>query len=254
MDNSIGRLAVDTTGLRETLTGYSADYGSLLGAINRRLAVGGRWLIANTVGGNSTAEPVVRNGVSYLEEFALRPMSANHVQFDDLSATLRYRRQISDGKAYEILDTLPTNGDASDPRMQMASLAMYYAVADPDLSFLMVNGGNEPASSWKRHWIGAAEFDVGRPLGKHTIVATGADPADRSLTYKVYGRQYENALVLYKPLSYTRGEVGGIGSATATTHRLDGWYRVVERRRVARARVNQVSLRNGEGVVLAKSA
>lgn len=254
VDNSIGRLAVDTSGLRESLTGYSADYGSLLGAINRRLAVGGRWLIANTVGGNSTAEPVVRNGVSYLEEFALRPLAANHVQFDDLAATLRYRRQISGGKAYEILDTLPTNGDASDPRMQLASLAMYYAVADPDLSFLMVNGGNEPASSWRRHWIGAVEFDVGRPLARHTVFAVGQDPADRSLAYKVYGREYENALVLYKPLSYTRGETGGIGGATATTHRLDGWYRVVNADGSLGARVNQVTLRNGEGVILAKAA
>ncbi|HET6575810.1 MAG TPA: hypothetical protein VFG68_19570 [Fimbriiglobus sp.] len=254
VDNSIGRLAVDTSGLRESLTGYSADYGSLLGAINRRLAVDGRWLIANTVGGNSTAEPIVRNGVSYLEEFALRPLAANHVQFDDLAATLRFRRQISGGKAYEILDTLPANGDADDPRVQLASLAMYYAVADPDLSFLMVNGGNEPASSWRRHWIGAAEFDVGRPLGRHTVVAEGQDPADRSLAYKVYGREYENALVLYKPLSYTRGETGGIGSATATTHRLDGWYRVVNADGTLGERVNQVSLRNGEGVILAKTA
>jgi hypothetical protein len=138
--------------------------------------------------------------------------------------------------------------------MQLASLAMYYTLADPDLSFLMVNGGNEPASSWKRHWIGAVEFDVGRPLGKHTIVAKGRDPADRSLVYKVYGRRYENALVLYKPLSYTRGETGGIGAATATTHRLDGWYRVVAADGSLGARVNQVTLRNGEGVVLAKSA
>ena len=254
VDNSIGRLAVDTSGLRESLTGYSGDYGSLLGAINKRLAVGGRWLIANTVGGNSTAEPVVRNGVSYLEEFALRPLSANHVQFDDLSATLRYRRQISGGKAYEILDTLPSNGDASDPRMQIASLAMYYTLADPDLSFLMVNGGNEPASSWKRHWIGAAEYDVGRPTGKHSVFAEGRDPTNESLVYKVYGRRYENALVLYKPLSYTRGETGGIGSATATTHRLDGWYRVVNADGSLGARVNQVTLRNGEGAVRAKSA
>ncbi len=37
VDNSIGRLAVDPTGIKESLSGYAADYGSLLGAINRRL-------------------------------------------------------------------------------------------------------------------------------------------------------------------------------------------------------------------------
>ncbi len=255
VDNSIGRLAVDTSGLRESLTGYSADYGSLLGAINRRLSADGRGLIANTVGGNASAEPIARNGVSYLEEFALRPLSANHVQFDDLAATLRYRRQLSGGKAYEILDTLPTNGvDAANPRMQISSLAMYYTLADPDVSFLMVNGGNEPASSWKRHFIAAAEFDVGRPLGGYEVVDSGKDPADGSLAYKVYGREYENALVLYKPVSYTRGQSGGIGADTATDYRLDGWYRVVNADGSLGKRVNQVSLRNGEGVVLARAA
>jgi hypothetical protein len=254
VDNSIGRLAVDPTGLKESLTGYSADYGSLLGTINKRLAVDGRWLIANTVGGNASAEPVVRNGVSYLEEFALRPMSANHVQLDDLMATVNYRRQISNGRAYEILDTLPTNGvDANDPRMQTGSLAMYYLIADPNLSFLMVNGGNEPASGWQRHWIGAVTFDVGKPRGKASVVATGQDPANQALTYKVYGRQYDNALVLFKPLSYTRGQSGGIGSNTATVHKLDEWYRIVNADGSLGDRVNQVSLRNGEGVILARS-
>ncbi len=255
VDNSIGRLAVDPAGVREPLTNYSADYGSLLGAINRRLAVGGRWLIANTVGGNASAEPIVRNGVSYLEEFALRPLSANHVQLDDLMATLSYRRQLSGGKAYEILDTLPTNGvDATDPRMETSSLAMYYLVADPNLSFLMVNGGNEPASSWTRHWIGAVTYDVGRPLGAAAVVATGQDPANRGLVYKVYGRRYENALVLYKPVSYTRGVSGTTADATATVHRLDGWYRIVNADGSLGPRVNQVALRNGEGVILAKAA
>ena len=36
----------------------------------------------------------------------------------------------------------------------------------------------------------------------------GTDPANRALQYKVYQRKYENALVLYKPLSYTRGQAG----------------------------------------------
>jgi hypothetical protein len=255
VDNSIGRLAVDPTGVQESLTNYSIDYGSLLGAIDRRLELGGRWLIANTVGGNASAEPIVRYGVSYLEEFALRPLSANHVQLDDLMASLNYRRQLSGGKAYEILDTLPTGGvDATNLRMETSSLAMYYIVADPNLSFLMVNGGNEPASSWKRHWIGAVTYNVGKPLGQAAVVATGQDPTNNALTYKVYGRRYENALVLYKPLSYTRGVAGTTADNTATAHRLDGWYRVVNADGSLGPRVNQITLRNGEGVVLAKAA
>lgn len=254
VDNSIGRLAVDTTLVRERMTGYSVDYGSLLGMVNKRLAVDGKWLIANTSGAGTSAESILRNGVSYLEEFGLRPMTANTVQFEDLAAIVAYRRELSGGRAYEILDSLPTGGfDANDPRLQIATLAMYYLVADPDLSFLMINGGNEPSSSWTRHWIGAITFDVGRPRESWSVFAAGSDPANATLDYKVYQREYENALVLYKPLSYTRGTAGTTANNTATTHVLDGWYRPLNADGSLGKPVNRVTLRNGEGAIMVKA-
>ena len=254
VDNSVGKLTVDPGTIAEPLANYSADYGSLLGTINKKLAVSGRWLIANTSGAGSAADPIIKNGVTYLEEFALRPMSANYVQFEDLAATLAYRRQLSGGKAYEILDSLPTNGfDANNPRTQIATLAMYYVLADPNLSFLMMNGGNEPASSWTRHWTDAIKFDVGKPTASWTVFATGQDPSNRGLDYKVYSRGYQNALVLYKPVSYTRGVSGGTGDATATTFALGGRYRPVHADGTLGAVVTSVTLRNGEGAILAKA-
>ena len=253
VDNSSGRLAFDPATVKENLDGYAADYGSLLGAINKKLSATGKWLIANTAGGGASAEPIIRNGVSNLEEYALRPLSANHVQFDDLLATLHYRRTISGGRAYEILDTLPTNGyDANDPRVQLTSLAMYYAVADQNLSFLMLNGGNEPASTWARHYTDAIQFNVGKAKDTASLFATGTDPANRSLTYKVYQRHYANAMVLYKPVSYTRGVTGGTGNNTGTVHQLDGLYRAVRADGTLGPPVRSVTLRNGEGVILAK--
>ena len=254
VDNSVGKLAVDASGLAESLGGYADDYGSLLGAVNAGLRQTGRWLIANTAGYGATATPIVANGVSYLDEFALRPMSANTVQFNDLAGKLADRRAQSHGTAYEILDSLPTGGSQSDPRMQLATLAMYYLLADPDLSFLMVNGGNQPASDWRDHWIGAATYDVGRPTDTWSVAATGKDPANAKLTYQVYERNYDNAVVLYKPLSYNRGVNGGTGGETATVQKLDGWYRPVHADGSLGAPVNQVSLRNGEGAILAKVA
>lgn len=251
VDNSIGKLSVDPAGVRESFTTYANDYGQLLGTINRRLGTG-KWLLANTAGAGSAAEPMARAGVSMLEEFALRPVSSNHVQLEDLDAMLAYRRQLSGGKAYEILDSLPQGLDASDPRVQLATLAMYYLLADPNLSMLMINGGNEPNTAWSRHWIGAIKFDVGRPTGAMRVVAEGWDPANRNLAYKVYRRDYGNAIVLYKPLSYTRGVNGTLTSATATTHVLDGYYRPVNADGTLGTAVNRVTLRNGEGLVLAK--
>lgn len=253
VDNSIGRLAIDPSLLKEGLATYTEDYGSLLRAVNKKLMASGKWILANTAGANVSAEPISRNGVSFLEEFALRPHTANHVQFEDLEATLKYRRQLSGGKAYEILDSLPQALDANNPRTQLATLAMYYQLADPELSFLMLNGGNEPASTWKRHWIEAATYDVGKPTGGSRVLATGTDPANSRLTYKVYERKYENAVVLYKPLSYTRGVTGTIANNTATTHQLGGWYRPLRADGTLGAAVRQVSLRNGEGAVLVKA-
>jgi hypothetical protein len=251
IDNSVGRLAVDPSTVRERLDNYSADYGSLLGAINARIAP--KWVIANTGGGGPSADPVVRNGVSYLEEFALRPMSANAVQFEDLSATLSARRQASGGRAYEILDSLPTDGyDATDPRVQLTTLAMYYLLADPNQSFLLMNGGHEPASSWTRHWTDAIRFDVGKPLAAWTIFGTGQDPSNPTLDYTVYSREYQNALVLYKPVAYAHGVSGRTTAETATTHYLGGTYREVRADGTLGPPITRVTLRNGEGVILAR--
>ena len=251
VDNSIGKIAIDPTFVREGLATYSADYGSLLGTVNTRL--GSKWLIANTAGGGNSANPIVQAGVTYLEEFALRPLSGNHVQFEDLAATVAYRRQLGGGKAYEILDSLPTNGyDANDPRVQLTTLAMYYLLADPNLSFLMMNGGNEPASGWDRHYTKAITFNVGKPAAAWTTFATGQDPTNRSLDFKVYARDYQNALVLYKPLAYTRGVSGKTTNDTATTHALGGNYRVVKADGTLGPVINRITLRNGDGFVLAK--
>jgi len=195
----------------------------------------------------------IRNGVTYLEEFALRPLQANHVMFEDLAATVSYRRQLNGGKAYEILDSLTTQVDLADPRAMTSTLAMYYLLADTDKSFLMINGGKEPNSSWMRHFTGAIHYDVGRPTGAFKQLATGLDPSNRALLYKVYERKYENALVLYKPLSYTKGVNGTIADNTATVQQLNGSYRVVRHDGTLGPAVRQVSLRNGEGVVLAKA-
>ncbi|HEY2784535.1 MAG TPA: hypothetical protein VGJ05_06115 [Fimbriiglobus sp.] len=249
VDNSIGRLAVDPTTIAESLTYYTLDYGSLLGKIN--VAIGSKWLLANTAGAGISAEPIARAGVSTLEEFALRPTTANYVQLEDLAATLADRRQLSGGKAYEVLDSLP-GSNPNDPRTLTTTLAMYYLLADPTLSFLMLNGGNEPNSDWSRHWTAAVTYNVGKPVGNYSVRTTGTDPANSSLTYKIYQRQYQNALVLYKPLSYNKGVNGTMADNTATAVPLGAVYRVVNADGTLGPPITSIKLRNGEGVVLAK--
>lgn len=253
VDNALGKVAIDPATVAESMANYSVDTGSLLGAMNKALAP--KWLIANTAGGGQSVNPIIANGVTYLEEFALRPVSANHVQFEDLAATVAARRQLNGGKAYEILDSLPTQGvDANDPRLQMTTLAMYYLLADPNLSFLMLNGGNEPASAWNRHWIPAINYNVGRPTNTWSLFASGKDPTNSTLDFKVFQRTYQNALVLYKPVAYTRGVNGTIADNTATTHALGGVYRELRADGTLGPNITSVRLRNGEGKILVRVA
>jgi hypothetical protein len=251
VDNSTGRFPVNAADLIEPLGDYAENYGRSLGQINA--ALGPKWLLTNSAGGGKSVDPQIRSGVSYLEEFALRPMASNHVQFDDLAALLRNRRGMSAGRGYEILDSLARGADATDPRMMTSTLAMYYLLADPNLSFLMINGGQEPSTTWSRHWTEAIRYNVGKPTGEYRLHAEGNDPSNSSLRYKVYSRTYQNALVMYKPLAYTKGVNGTLADNTATTHQLGGSYRVLRNDGTLGPLVTSVRLRNGEGVTLVKA-
>src|SRR5205823_10358182 len=141
----------------------------------------------------------------------------------------------------------------TDPRTQLATLAYYYLLADPERTFLDFFGGYEPATSWDRHWSPAAAFDVGQPMGDWSLFATGPDPANGSLTYRVYQRAYTNALILYKPLSYNRGVSGTLADASATVHDLGGTYYPLLADGTLGSAITSVSLRNGEGAILIKA-
>ena len=65
-------------------------------------------------------------------------------------------------------------------------------------------------------------------------------------------RRYDNALVLYKPLSYANGQTGTLDGATATFFALDGTYRPLKADGSLGAPVTGVWLRNGEGDILVK--
>ncbi len=253
MDNSGGRLPNFTATVAEQTATYSYDYAALLAQLGR--AVAPKTIIANTAGGGAAAAQIDRQVAGSLEEFALRPLQHTWSQFRGAASDIGQRlNQLADGK-FIILDTLASGGGSpTDPRTRMAALAYYYLLADPDKTFLMTFGGEEPASSWTRHWFDAIGYDVGQPNGTWTQAATGADPADVRLSYQLFARNYDHALVLYKPRSYTAGVgTGGIGDDTATTHQLDGTYRPLNADGTLGDEITTITLRNGEGAVLVRS-
>jgi hypothetical protein len=83
-------------------------------------------------------------------------------------------------------------------------------------------------------------------------LATGNDPSNAKLQYRVYQRPYEKALVLYKPLSFGgwSGPRATIGDDTATRHELPRPHRPLQADGRLGDLVTSVQLRNGEGAVL----
>ncbi len=252
MDNSGGRVPVENTALVESMDTYANDYGALLGATNR--AISPRWVLANTAGGGTSADRVTRQVPSTLEEFLLRPMSYTWGQFQDSATLVARRLSLTSPPGLLILDTLSTGGSPTDPRTQIGALAYYYLLSDPNYTALMMWGGEEPASTWSRHWFAAIETNVGQPRGTWSQFATGRDPANTALEYRVYGREFDNALVLYKPLSRTVAVgTGTTADTSATIHQLNGNYRVLNANGTLGPVVTQVTLRNGEGAVLMRA-
>ena len=254
MDNSGGRLPALGAAVAEQTDTYSYDSAALLAQLGRAIAP--KKIVANTAGGGAAAAAIDRQVAGSLEEFALRPLQHTWSQFRGTAADIGARLgQLANGK-FIILDTLSAGGGSpADPRTRLAALAYYYLLADPDKTYLMTFGGEEPASAWSRHWFDAIGYDVGKPVGTWAQAAAGPDPADARLTYQLFARTYDNALVLYKPRSYTAGVgTGTVGDNTATTHQLDGTYRPLNADGTLGAETTTVTLRNGEGAVLIRSA
>jgi hypothetical protein len=250
MDNSSGKVPFDHATVRESTYYYGTDYGNLLHAIDRAIAP--RWVLANTAGGGEGARNVIQQSHAYFEEFAIRAMAHNYQQFLDLAHLIAHRQALLP-TPYAVLDSLPTGGSPTDPRTQLATLAYYYLLSDPVHTFLDIFGGFEPASTWARHWIPAITHNIGQPLAGWFSFATGLDPANRNLTYQVYGRRFGQALVLYKPLSYASGVTGTLANTTATTHYLGGTYYPLHADGTLGSAVTRITLRNGEGAILIKA-
>jgi len=251
VDNATGKVPFAGVPVLESTANYNADSGALVAAVGRAIAP--KWVLANTAGGRVEGDAIAAASGGVLEEFLIRPLTANWSEVND-ARDLVNRRLAAPGSPFVVLDSRPDGGSPTDPRTQLATLAYYYLLADPDRTLLMFYGGSEPATTWAEHWTPAAAVNVGRPAGALREFATGTDPANAALAYKVLARDYENALVLFKPLSYTqRNPEGTPADATATAHQLGGNYRRVNADGTLGPVITSLTLRNGEGAVLMKA-
>jgi hypothetical protein len=248
LDNSSGRAPVPAGGVVEPLDSYATDYASLLYDIGRAIAP--HWILANTAGGGTAADPTAQRVQGYYEEFEIRPLAHNYLQFEAVAQFVARRAALASPSPYAVLDSHPQGGSPTDPRTQLATLAYYYLLADPSTTFLDFYGGFDTTGPWDRHWSPAAAYNIGQPTSAWSLFATGADPASPARTYRVYQRSFTNALVLYKPLSFGNGATGTLADATATTFFLGSAYYPLQADGTLGAAVTSITLRNGEGAIL----
>lgn len=251
MDNSTGKVPFPGVSVLEPTGTFSEDSGAMMDALSRAIAP--KWVLANTAGGATTADGITAGSAAVIEEFLLRPLAHNWSEVGDTVALVN-RRLNTAGNPFVVLDSSAQGGSRTDGRTQLGTLAYYYLLADADRTFLMFFGGDSPSTSWTEHWSPAVSVNVGAATGAMRTFATGTDPTNTGLTYKVFARDYANALVLYKPLSYALGKgEGTTADNTATTHQLNGTYRRVNADGTLGAPVTSVTLRNGEGAILVKA-
>jgi hypothetical protein len=251
MDNSSGKLPAAFGTVQEATDSYSADYGALLNGIGR--AITPRWVLPNTAGGNTSADPVAQGVQAYYEEFAIKPQRDDYATFDGVVAQVARRaRQASTG-TYAVIDSRPDGGSPTDARMQLATLASYYQMSDSTRTFLDFYGGFEPNTTWSRHWSPAAAYDIGQPTGPSTS-QVGVDSL--GFTYHVYQRAFANGagnksvFVLYKPLSYNGHKVGLL-TDPPTSYALPGTYRQLNADGTVDPKlITSISLSNGQGAIL----
>ena len=248
MDNSGGRAPFKAEIVLEPIEAYSQEYATLINGMSSRMQP--HWILANTAGGGLEADQVVQRNPAYLDEFAIRALAHDFGNFKDQSNTVQRRMSLTSPAPFAVIDSHPTGGSATDPRTQIATLAYYYMLSDPESTFLMFYGGFDPAGQWSQHWSEAVTYDVGNPTAKWSVFAKGADPANAELEYHVIQRKFENALVLYKPLSSQGNVKGSLGGGSATTHELGASYRPLLADGTLGEATDAVSLRNGEGAIL----
>ncbi|VTR96854.1 Ig-like domain-containing protein [Tuwongella immobilis] len=252
VDNSNGRLIISGIALRESTASYALDYSGLLGELSQALQP--RWLLANTSPAVAETDNVVRQTAATMEEFAIRAENHSWQMFQNTANMVQRRLSLLSPTPYVILDSVAsTEANQTNPDTLMATLAYYYLIGDADRTFLMLFGGQNPSTTWKEHWTDAIRYDVGQALDTWSQFASGADPTNSRLEYRIYQRNYQNALVLYKPLSFGSNVTGQLGGNTSTTHQLNGQYRELRSDGTLGPVVSSITLANGRGAVMVRA-
>jgi hypothetical protein len=270
MDNSIGVIKISQSYIIEPIASSPTEYGLALNAAWKAMpahaTMGQRWIMPNVAGSTDQAiADMVVFVPSYFMEFGYRAvgtsgsLGTSWTSFDGMVNQVASWQSVASPEPLGFIDTdvFPDlSANMSNPIYLMAALCYHYMIKSAG-TYHMYWGGRNPSESWRNKWFLAAQYNVGQPTGALSVMATGTDPdtsVAANLTYKVYSRQYGNALILLKPLSYTSPNTGAYTPASGTTHSLTALnaagYKPVSADGTLGSTITSITLENGQGAIL----
>ena len=149
----------------------------------------------------------------------------------------------------------PGNFGSVAERVLMAEYANYLMLVDPTRMDLLavdfyLTGVASPNQPHDIAWLRAFEVDIGLATGARTVLQRGTDGAGQP--YDAYVREFENAIVIYRPMqNWARRD---FGDKTAEIIEVPGErdWRMLLADGSTKPVFSSVRLRNGEAVILMK--
>lgn len=253
----------------EDTSTYGQSYGQILSVMWRLLPAGPRgqrFFILNM--GRTAAPPLVIGQCPMVWREDMLKDSDGWTLFWDNKNVLDTTAGLFCPEPVQVVDTFCTYASSTQAPLdttKMALLAYYYCLARPGTYFqpLGNNTGTANVQPDPSHldqfqpnrWIPFLSVNVGQPVDDCYIFAGGPTVPDPTLSgyyYEVIGRNYTNALVLFKPLSDDgSGAVNADTITTVTTHDLPAgtWYPLNTDGSITQVPVTSVTLANGHGAI-----
>jgi hypothetical protein len=232
--------------------------GALVARINAALGIGPRGprIVLPNLGTVPRVNMVSQEAAAFEEQSLLDSFTwlDYETYATNFVATAGYNQNV-----FQVVDSFATT-DSTDPRVQLLLLAGFYTLnVSPDLTAFTPSGDSGPTPGSNapdespfypyRFW-NALLFDVGAPTSGVSYT-TGTDPQS-NLPFRVYRREYEKAVVLYKPLSTLDGSAAGTAGAGAVTYELGADYWPVGADGTLGAMTQSINLPNASGAILAR--
>lgn len=244
---------------------YNTDVVNWLSYVQSRLAAAGKTLQVNVAG-------YILEPKGQAQALAAKGVLTEHVSSADViigaSQYQQYLTNINQVTAAGGLVNLSGDGCTAGPtgytagsyptstsRYQMWNLADYYLMKEPLGSGgivyfnpnLCIQPGSATPLSFENDWLAAFERDVGQPQAATSVVKQGAIACDPQ-GYKVFGRQYDQALVLLRPRD--GANCTDYGDSTAVSVPLPTTMAILQPDGTLSAPMTSVPVRNAEAVIL----